>query len=338
LIICALVVLALVATVSAATSEDLQFSQFLKFVDRYSKRYKSMDEFSQRFVAFQANLKRIEELNQAQPGENVFGITPFADMSAEEFKATKLGFVPSGHRNHGHHAPVASSTNLTATSVDWRTKGMVTPVKDQGQCGSCWAFSTAEAIESQWAMAGNTLTAFSPQQITSCDKTDAGCNGGDTPTAYAYVQSAGGIETEKAYPYTSGGGTTGTCKFDKSKIAGKITGFAYATKPCQDSCTKQDETTLASAVATVGPVSVCVDAESWQLYSSGILKSNCPKAYSDLDHCVQVVGYNTDGGASSSYWIVRNSWNTSWGVNGYIYVLMGQNLCGIADEATYPTI
>jgi len=227
-----------------------------------------------------------------------------------------------------------------STLVDWRTKGAITPVKDQGQCGSCWAFSATEQIESNWFLAKGSLPVLSPQQITSCDKTDLGCNGGDTPTAYAYVQKAGGIETEKAYPYTSGtSGATGTCKFAAGSVAATISGFTYAVNPCSDSCTKQDETTFAANVEAKGPASICVNAEAWQLYDSGIISASAcgGKAYTDLDHCVQLVGLNLQN-TNSPYWIVRNSWGTSWGEQGYIYVAKGQNACGVADEATFVTI
>jgi len=225
------------------------------------------------------------------------------------------------------------------TLVDWRQKGAVSKVKDQAQCGSCWAFSATEQIESAWFLAKGTLPILSPQQIVSCDKTDQGCNGGDTPTAYAYVKSAGGLESEAAYPYSSGGGSTGTCKFKAASIVAKISGFSYATSPCSGSCKTQDEATFANNVAAKGPASICVNAEAWQLYSSGVLSAKAcgGSAYTDLDHCVQLVGYNKPA-SGKSYWIVRNSWGTSWGYSGYIYVEYGTNACGVADEATFVTI
>jgi cathepsin F len=184
--------------------------------------------------------------------------------------------------------------------------------------------------------AGNDLLVLSPQQIVSCDTVDAGCDGGDTISAYQYVEKAGGIELNKDYPYTSGGGNNGKCSVNPSKFAAKINGSKYATPGCTGSCNGQDEDTLAANLVSVGPISICVNAEPWQTYVSGILKSGCPHAYNDLDHCVQLVGYNFSG--ATPYWIIRNSWNTDWGVDGYIYVAKGSNLCGVADEATYCTI
>jgi len=187
-------------------------------------------------------------------------------------------------------------------------------------------------------MAGNKQQILAPQQIVSCDSTDEGCNGGDTPTAYKYVMKAGGMVTEKEYPYTSGkSGASKRCS--KTKLgdkAVKITGFKYATKPAPNSDTgrfKPNENAMAAAMAQAGPVSVCVDAETWQSYKKGVITRTCK---TQLDHCVQAVGYNKDASNSfgKPYWIVRNSWNTDWGYKGYIYVGMGSDYCGIANEAT----
>lgn len=184
-----------------------------------------------------------------------------------------------------------------------------------------------------WAMSGHPLTVLSEQQIVSCDTVDQGCDGGNTETAYEYVHGAGGLETENAYPYTSGDGDSGYCNVDSSQFVVTVQSYTYATTPCQDSCDHQDETTLANNLVQHGPVSICVDAESWQYYGGGVLQGDCPHAYDDLDHCVQLVGYNAQ--TSPAYWIVRNSWNTDWGEDGFIYLEMGMNLCGVANDATF---
>jgi len=314
---------------------DPTFQSFMSYVKTFEKKYKSLEEMMIRMDNYRASLERVAKLNS--DGNNVYGITKFSDMSPEEFKAAYLGFRPN-HHSRRHHKTVHPTKNHVhaVSSWDWRDHGAVTPVKDQAQCGSCWAFSTAEEIESAWFMANHSLVSLSPQQIVSCDTVDQACNGGDTVTAYAYVQQAGGLEKESAYPYVSGGGDDPACSFDASKIAAKIKGFAYATPPCQDSCTNQDEQTLLNNLVEKGPVSICVDAETWQDYTGGIVTDNCDKDYSELDHCVQVVGFNTSGG--TKYWLVRNSWNTDWGEAGYIYIKYGDNLCGIADEATLADI
>jgi len=226
-------------------------------------------------------------------------------------------------------------------SVDWRTKqkGVITPVKDQGQCGSCWAFSAVEETESMWVLAGESQKIFAPQQVVSCDTVDLGCNGGDTPTAYQYIQSAHGLEQEKDYPYTSGSsGDNGDCTYASNKVAGgNNSGFKYASTPCTSAnCQEVNETALQLSLQ-VAPISLCVYAEPWQFYTSGVMTANdCDGNLADLDHCVQLVGLSATG--SQPYYIVRNSWGSDWGNSGYIYLSIGENTCGVADEATIPTI
>merc|ERR1712139_645403 len=208
--------------------------------------------------------------------------------------------------------------------------GATTPVKDQGDCGSCWAYSATEGIESGLFMAGGPLEELSEQQVISCDKQDLGCNGGDLPTAFDYVESAGGLDTEENYPYTSQTGRSGSCKVNTDVVT--VDDYQYAVAPCEGgSCSSQDEDGLKAALAAHGPLSVCVNAESWNGYYGGVLSGSCSGSYNALDHCVQLVGYDTT--ASTPYWKVRNSWGTSWGENGFIRLPMGQNACGIADEA-----
>jgi len=208
-------------------------------------------------------------------------------------------------------------------NVDWRTKGAVTDVKDQGQCGSCWAFSATEQIETDVAMATGHLYTLAPQQIVSCDKTDLGCNGGNTETAYEYV-SKSGLEAESSYPYKSGNsGNTGRCEYNSAKTVVSISSYKSVSKK------KSSEGKMLTQIAK-SPISVCVDAGKWQTYRRGVLGRTCGTS---LDHCVQAVGYNAPGG----YWVVRNSWNTDWGIKGYIYVKEGIDACGIAKDATIVT-
>jgi len=223
----------------------------------------------------------------------------------------------------------------SSTDCDYSKLGVVTPVKDQGQCGSCWAFSATESVETAWAQAGHTLTSLAPQQIVDCDHRDAGCNGGDTPTAYEYVLSAGGMEAENAYPYTA---HDGTCKFDSADVVAKINDYKWGITPCNtaatEKCDKQNETGLWSVVQHTGPQSICVDAEPWQTYRSGIFDSDrCKSEYVWLDHCVHLTGYGAEG--NTKYWLVKNSWGVTWGEKGYIRLVYGKNMCGVADEVTY---
>jgi C1A family cysteine protease len=251
--------------------------------------------------------------------------------SAEERKYAR-GFVRMPRNGPVNVAEITDEMRAAVPdSLDWSAKGATTPVKDQGQCGSCWAYSATEGIESGLFMAGGPLEELSEQQVISCDKTDGGCNGGDLPTAFDYVESAGGIDTESDYPDTSAkSGNTGRCKSFKKKA--KVTGYKYAIPPCDSgACKNQKESDMMAALNQYGPLSVCVNAESWDNYSGGIYKKKCSGAARNLDHCVQLVGYDK----SANYWKVRNSWAADWGEDGFIRLPMGENACGIADEAMY---
>ena len=264
---------------------------------------------------------------------SVLGVTKFFDQTPEEFKRSHLNYRPVAPINM---APVRNTSHLLTgrkprSIVNWADAGATTPVKDQGYCGSCWAFSAVEQIESAWFLAGNDLTEFSTQQMVSCDTVDAGCNGGDSPSAYEYVEGSGGLTTEAAYPYTSTSGTTGSCE-SFTPVGGAVKGYEYVSTPCTSRTCTGDEDMLKTGLDGA-PASICVNAATWNSYTGGVMDSaTCGKnGYYNLDHCVQLVGYNVD--ASTPYWIVRNSWAGDWGEGGMIYLTMGENTCGVADEA-----
>jgi len=216
-------------------------------------------------------------------------------------------------------------------AIDWSEKGATTPIKNQGDCGSCWAFSTTEGVESAYFMANGKLPSpLSTQQIISCDKQDDGCDGGDLPTALKYLKNAGGQDSASDYPDKSHvSGNTGKCHWDKKEIV-KVASWKYAIPPCNNgACKHQNENKLAAALAQYGPLSICLNANTWDNYNSGIYKKRCSSAASDMDHCVQLVGYDK----THKYWKVRNSWESSWGEKGFIRLPMGKNACGVANEA-----
>jgi len=308
---------------------DVDYPSFTDFVTQYGKSYSSQAEFLGRFMIFKNNLRLANQRNLQ--GTEKHGITKFMDMHPDEFTAKM-----KGHKAHtiASDAPRKefNSTEVDAVKVktiDWVAKGATTPVKNQGQCGSCWAFSATEQIESDIFLSTGDLHVLAPQQIVSCDTVDLGCNGGNTDTAYQYVMGAGGMEASSDYPYTSGvTEMNGQCGFQKSDIVTDITGYKYVSTSAA-----QEKNMIAQVQDS--PVSVCVDATIWQTYQSGIVTtaSGCG---TQLDHCVQVVGTvsASDSSNGKPYYIVRNSWATDWGNEGYIYVETGHNVCGLALEAT----
>jgi len=319
-----------VAVCLAVAIVSPEHKQFEEFKATFNKKYADSKEENLRFELFVANLNLIKKMNK-DAGETIYGVTKFSDLSPSEFKHQYLNFrAGSEVKKFNSKKRMADLSALGAVPAnwDWRDHGAVTPVKNQGQCGSCWAFSAVEACESAWFLANHTLIDLSPQQVVSCDDVDQGCNGGDTPTAYAYIIKAGGLELNSIYPYRSGNsGENGPCDFKKADVVASITSWKYVTKSPQS-----NETAMEVAVANIAPLSICVDASTWQNYNGGIIRSNCGQS---LDHCVMITGYNTSS-AGVNYWIVRNSWGTDWGIAGYLYVERGHNLCGIADEVTYP--
>jgi C1A family cysteine protease len=308
-------------------------NQWRDFKTKYNKSYSDPDQEIYRYSVFNKNLEKAAERQARElPGGAKFGMTKFSDLTEDEFRTQYLlpkdfsatyNPRPSCTIGVDCEAPV---TNVTTnpTTWDWFTQGVCTPVYNQGQCGSCWAFSATETIESYNKIDGGKLTQLSMEQIVDCDTTCYGCGGGWPYLAYEYVQSQGGIDTYSSYPYTAEGGNSGTCQYSAANVAARVSAYQ----------TVSGETGLYATLSKTGPVSVCVDASSWSSYQSGVL-TQCTN---NVDHCVQATGYAQYGQAfPNAYWIVRNSWGTDWGVSGFIYVAIGQDLCSIGDYATTVT-
>jgi len=316
------VAMAIVASASAklfTTDPVQQKALWDSFKADHARRYETLDEETHRFHVFLENLKLSDHRNdqeQKHGGSAVHGITRFSDMSQAEFESQYLTADASLKSAIKEVAKIDRPVDTTASLVDW-SGVYTTPVKDQGYCGSCWAFSATEQIESDAMRLTGATYLLSAEQITQCASAAYGCGGGWTEVAYAYVKNNNGLVTEAAYPYTSYQGITGQCKVDTSQAVIGINGFTSV----------NGESDMASYTQSTGPLSVCVDASTWNSYSGGIM-SVCGKS---VNHCVQAVGVDVSGG----YWKVRNSWGGSWGESGYIRLAYGQNTCAITNDPTY---
>jgi len=307
---------------TAFVERDYQ-DAFTQWMVNFEKSYVP-EEFFYRYNVFKANMDYVEAHNA---GNSTFTVelNKFADLSTGEFKNIYLGYKPELHR--GNAKRTVALVDLPATypsgSLDWSQKGAVTGIKDQGQCGSCWAFSTTGAIEGTVQLNHGVLTSLSEQQLMDCSYSygNLGCSGGLMDNAFQYAE-ANGLCTEAAYPYTA---KDSTCKSTSCSMS------AY-TKISNYKDVAHNENSLGAAVDST-PISVAIEADQsgFQLYKSGVFSGICGK---NLDHGVLLVGYGTDSG--QDYWKVKNSWGTSWGEAGYIRMIRNQDECGIADEPSYP--
>ncbi|XP_012154198.1 cathepsin L isoform X2 [Megachile rotundata] len=263
-------------------------------------------------------------------------INKYGDMLNHEFKNMLNGYNRTiNHTLRNERLPVGAAfiepCNVELPKmVDWRKCGAVTEVKDQGHCGSCWAFSATGSLEGQHFRRTGVLVSLSEQNLIDCSGSygNNGCNGGLMDQAFSYIKDNKGLDTEKTYPYE---GEDDKCRYDKRSSGASDVGFV--------DIPVGDEQKLKAAVATVGPVSVAIDAshQSFQFYSDGIyFEPECSST--NLDHGVLVVGYGTDE-EGRDYWIVKNSWGESWGEKGYIKMARNiDNHCGIASSASYPIV
>jgi len=319
------------SAVATVRGSDPQWPHFAQFVHDYGRDYESVAEVNEKFDNFKLVMKLAAQHSKANPLAR-FGVNMFADVHPVEFRRTHLmpanwsttlktgKHFPKWFATHKMH-PVKRNAQGVPNAVDWCGQGKCTAIKDQGQCGSCWAFSATETIESAMMIAGSFKgNDLGPEQIVDCDTAMQGCGGGDPRQAIDSVNQQGGQDTEQAYPYTAGqSGQAGSCAFDPNNAEGKTSG--------SQAVSDGDENALQSFLQNTGPPSVCVDASSWQSYSGGVLTS----CGSQIDHAVQATGIDD---ASSAY-IVRNSWGAGWGESGYIRIQTGQNLCLIANEVSW---
>jgi len=313
------------ALVAAQKPEQYYQDKFVQYIKDFNKDYSANGEDVQtRYKAFKTNVDIIDETNGDKSKSYWLGLNEFADLTWEEFSATHLGYKEGPRFGDLPKVPFPNITDV-ADSVDWVAKGAVTKVKNQQRCGSCWAFSTTGSLEGAYFVASGKLESLSEEDLVQCDHNgDQGCKGGLMDNAFSWI-SQHGICSEDSYPYTSGGGVTGTCK---KSCTPSVTLTGHTDVP------SKDEKALKAAVSKQ-PVSVAIEADksAFQLYAGGVLDN--PACGTQLDHGVLVVGYGTDDG--KDYWKVKNSWGATWGEKGYLRMVRNKNQCGIAQQPSYPT-
>jgi hypothetical protein len=310
-----LVVFATVVLSQSCSSNTDVTKEFVDWMGQFGMAYSNEAVFT-RLANFRSTLNTICAHNAGNHSYTM-GLNQFSAMTVEEFESTNLGKLPT---RGAARTPidVAEPAVRDSNDVDWRTKGIVGPVKNQGQCGSCWAFSAVASVEGFWAQTTGKLLSFSEQQVVDCCRGAScggsmGCNGGEETDALRWIAANGGLCESSAYPYT---GRDGTCKTTCTKV-GKINGVKEVIG---------EPALITASDLTVVTVAVCASGAQWQSYKSGVMDFACGK---QLNHAILLVGY------APTYYIVRNSWGTSWGIGGYVHMVRGKNLCGIANEPSY---
>ena len=305
---------------------DATTFHYLRYIAEFGKNHIDIADFNARLVNFAANHNFIEQHNAS--GANwIAGHNQFSDMHHVEYKAM-LGYV-RGEQDVRNAVMLDTSAN--ADSVNWVEAGAVTAVKDQGQCGSCWTFSTTGSLEGAHFLATGELLSFSESQLVDCAGLrygNMGCNGGLQDNAYKYYEAGYDAMLESAYPYVA---KKGSCQYDATN-ATNVTVSAYTHVAV-------DDYQQMKAAMNIAPLAVAIEADQrvFQTYKSGVLDSD--KCGTTLDHAVLAVGYGTDSASGLDYWLVKNSWNTTWGDNGYIKLAMnsGAGICGVQSDAEWPT-
>jgi len=326
----------LLVTVFSATQE-YGTRDFETFVTQFDKVY-NLEEKTYRLGVFKQNLKILDAHNAGYEAGNhtwFMKVTQFADMTPYEFTAYVKKGSGGGYVRDPNHKPNIKVLDKVegCGSIDWVSRGAVTPVKNQGNCGSCWSFSATGAMEGRTALSTGYLTSLSEQELVDCDHRDSGCNGGLMDYAFLWVMQ-NGICSESSYRYTSGNtGRSGACQSSYCTSVASVSSYADVTP--------NSNSQMENAVCS-GPVSVAIEADqySFQMYGGGVLTGRCGAA---LDHGVLTVGYGTDY-SYGDYWKVKNSWGATWGEQGYIRLCKncgansGAGQCGLLAQPSYPIV
>ena len=325
-----LIVLVLALAACQTDLDSLIFQQFQKFIKKYQKKYESINEFLARYEVFRRNvMDTFKEENSLYRT----GITKFSDLTKQEFSKIYLNLNYDALAMANFDPTIVKVSNAAPDAYDWRDYGRVSPVKDQGSCGSCWAFATVANLEGLYYANKGVMKTFSEQMLVDCDTSDSGCNGGLMQYAFTWLKK-NGIMLDSDYPYT---GTKGTCKSDKTKYVDMtVTGYKKLGSSWS-TWSAVDEDEVKEFLYETGPLAIALNADPLQTYTSGILdltSTKCPS--SGINHAVTLVGYGTEN--SVAYWIVKNSWGTAWGEKGYFRIRRGNGTCGINCYITTATV
>lgn len=327
LILIVLLGLSMASDVTKASEESI-FEQFQDFIKIHQKRYTTIEEYQLRWEIFRENYNKIEVFqNMAESSGDEMthesGVTQFFDLTPEEFAkqylTLNISHLQRIRASKSQNKLVANFKDGSAPeSWDWRDKGVVSKVKNQGACGSCWAFSAVGNIEAQYAIKKNESVLFSEQQLVDCDKVDQGCNGGLMEDAFKYVEGTSGLMLATDYSYT---GRQGSCKYDQSKALAKVTGYKFAGT--------EDENQIKQILYENGPMAIAINATPLQFYVGGVFNPwfNWMCNPKSINHGVLLVGYGVSG--NKAYWIVKNSWGSGWGEKGFFRIIAGKGACGV---------
>lgn len=314
----------LVYTVFASLEEDRE--QWANFKTEHGKSYRNQQEEKLRFSIFQENVRKIEDHNKQFTAGNTtytMGINRFADFTQDELIA-KLKRQTADRSQLGINSVYKPKGLQVPDALDWRDYGAVSPIKDQSDCGSCWAFSVTGTLEGFNFLKTNVMTTYSEQQLVDC-LPEYGCEGGDEPPTLAYVQQYG-IESEESYPYEV---YAAQCRYDANKVALWTNGYILTES--------KNEGALKEVLGSLGPISVALDVTNLFFYKSGVFTDNaCSEDV--LNHAVLAIAYGHDDQSGLDYWTIKNSWGLNWGDQGYFKIKRGSNECGIATECVYPVL
>ena len=308
------------------------FADFQRFTKEYDRQYVDINQYSTAFEAFYENWLFVNTHNSNPYRTYTVKLNNFADVRPSDFSSRVNGVVDEQHTYNSNTLDHELTNSSLPKSVDWREHGLVTGVKNQGQCGSCWAFSAVASLEGQHAKKNGKLVSLSEQNLVDCSKRfgNYGCGGGLMANALEYVKYNGGIDTEQSYPYV---GMDEMCEFKKTHVGATVRNVV--------NISRGDVSGLMDALAHVGPISVAIDATDpgFQFYHDGVYtSSSCSQT--QLDHGVTAVGYGV-WKDTIKYYIVKNSWGEDWGKDGYILLNRDKNrgnMCGIATAASYPLV